>query len=143
MLIITLGLGKGLENGVIHMFSGFASNSVFVWGSMTSKAYKGFKEGRRIELEYDDIAVLEQKVSGLELVAPRNQLGGWRGGNNVIYKDESGAFSILGDVPEINQVYQWLIPEGRFINEMDMQESRKVCVVGSVLWKSFSKATVP
>jgi putative ABC transport system permease protein len=143
MLIITLGLGKGLENGVIHMFSGFASNSVFVWGSMTSKAYKGFKEGRRIELEYDDIAVLEQKVSGLELVAPRNQLGGWRGGNNVIYKDESGAFSILGDVPEINQVYQWLIPEGRFINEMDMQESRKVCVVGKRVVEILFKGNSP
>jgi len=130
MLIIILGLGKGLENGVKSIFQGFSTNSMFLWAQSTSLPYKGFSEGRRIELDYSDVAYISSKVEGIKILAPRTQLGGHRGGNNVNYKSESGAFSINGDVPEIIEVYQWKIPEGRFISEMDLKENRKVCVIG-------------
>jgi len=130
VLIIILGLGKGLENGVKHMFSGFSSNSVFVWGQSTSMAYEGNKEGRRMQLEIADVEYIKRKVDGIEIIAPRNQLGGYMGGNNVKYKNQTGAFSVMGDVPDIIDVYQWLLPRGRFINAVDMEESRKVAVIG-------------
>lgn len=130
MLIIILGLGKGLENGVQSLFKGFSTNSMFLWAQATSMPYMGFTEGRSIELDLSDVDYLNQKVEGIEILAPRTQLGGHRSGNNVNYKNESAAFGINGDVPEILDVYQWNIPEGRFITHMDLEESRKVCVIG-------------
>lgn len=130
VLIIILGLGKGLENGVKQMFAGFSSNSVFVWGQGTTLPYQGHKEGRRMQLELADVDYIKQKVDGIDIIAPRNQLGGYMGGNNVKYGDETGAFSVMGDVPDIKEIYHWLLPRGRFINERDMLESRKVAVIG-------------
>jgi putative ABC transport system permease protein len=130
MLIIILGLGKGLENGVQSLFQGFSSNSMFLWARSTSMPYMGFTEGRRIELDYSDVDFILQKVDGIDVLAPRTQLGGYMGGNNVNYKTESAAFSINGDVPDIIKVYQWQMPIGRFISEMDLKEHRKVCVIG-------------
>lgn len=91
----------------------------------------GFTEGRRIEMDIEDVDYIKSRVEGIKILAPRTQLGGHRGGNNVNYKNESGAFGINGDIPEIKEVYQWLIPKGRFISEMDLKESRKVCVIGN------------
>lgn len=143
VLIIILGLGKGLENGVKSMFSGFASNGVFVWAQSTSMPYKGHNERRRIELDLEDISYLETKIEGLDIIAPRNQLGGYMGGNNVKYGNETGAFSIMGDVPDIIQVYQWLVPSGRFINESDMNDNRKVAVVGKRVQEILFKGKNP
>jgi putative ABC transport system permease protein len=131
MLIIILGLGKGLENGVQSLFNGFSTNSMFLWGQTTSLPYKGFPDGRRVQLKMDDVGYLKQRVDGIKILAPRTQLGGHRGGNNVIYQNETGAFGINGDIPEIIDVYQWEMPHGRFINQMDLNERRKVCVIGA------------
>lgn len=143
VLIIILGLGKGLENGVQQMFSGFASNGVFVWAQGTSMAYKGHNERRRIELDLKDIDYLKKKIEGIDIIAPRNQLGGYMGGNNVKFKNETGAFSIMGDVPDIIKVYQWLLPAGRFINETDMEEGRKVAVIGKRVHEILFKGQNP
>lgn len=131
MLIVTIGMSNGLENGIRHMFSGFTSNGVFVWGGKTSMSHGGFPEGRRLQLYTSDIEKVEQQVDGIEILAPRNQLGGWRGGNNVKYKTKTGAFSVNGDIPEIKQVYLWKVPKGRFINQTDMEQHRKVAVIGT------------
>lgn len=130
MLLVVLGLGQGLENGVKHMFSGFASNSVFVWGGTTSMSYQGMPEGRWVRLQTSDIDIVKNNVKGIKYLCPRIQLGGYMGGNNVSYHNKTGAFSINGDIPDINKVYLWNIPKGRFINQSDMDENRKVCVIG-------------
>lgn len=131
MLIVTLGMSNGLENGIKHMFSGFTSNGVFVWGGKTSMAYNGFPEGRGVRIYTSDIEKVKTKVEGIEILAPRNQLGGWRGGNNVEYNNKAGAFSVNGDIPDIKKVYLWKVPNGRFINETDMENQRKVAVIGT------------
>lgn len=130
MLMVILGSGKGLENGVKSMFAGFATNSVFFWGQSTSKAYMGLPKGRNMKFENDDIEYLKREVPGIDVLAPRNQLGGFRGGNNVTYKNKSGAFSVNGDMPEIMAINQVFMDEGRFINAQDIQENRKIAVVG-------------
>jgi putative ABC transport system permease protein len=130
MLILNLGLGKGLENGVQTLFKGFSTNNLFVWGQATSMPYAGFTEGRRIRLGLDDIDYVKERVDGLKIIAPRAQLGGYGEGNNVKYKNETGAFSIQGDIPDVRKVYQWVQVDGRFINETDLKESRKVCSIG-------------
>jgi putative ABC transport system permease protein len=115
MLMVVLGSGKGLENGVRSMFAGFATNSVFFWGQSTSIAYQGLPKVRPMQFENDDIPYLKREVPGIDILAPRNQLGGFMGGNNVVYKDKTGAFSVTGDYPEIMSVNQVFIDTGRFI----------------------------
>lgn len=130
MLLVVLGLGQGLENGVKYMFKGFASNSIFVWGQSTSIPYKGMPEGRRVGLTSADTEIIRRNVPGIKVICPRIQLGGYMGGNNVSYGTKNGAFSINGDVPDINHVYLWKFPRGRFINQADIDQSRKVCAIG-------------
>lgn len=130
MLIIIMGLSMGMENGVKSMFKGFSSNSLFVWGQSTSMAYEGFTEGRRIRLKIEDAEYVRKHIDGVKIVAPRAQLGGYGEGNNVKFKNETGAFSVQGDIPEVRNIYQWLQVDGRFINETDQLEGRKVCSIG-------------
>ncbi len=130
MLIIIMGLSMGLENGIKSMFKGFSANSLFVWGQSTSLPYAGFTEGRRIRLKLEDAQYVRDNIEGVKIVAPRAQLGGYNGGNNVKYKNETGAFSIQGDIPNVRNIYQWIQIDGRFINEIDQTESRKVCSIG-------------
>lgn len=129
MLVIMLGMGRGLSNGVMGGFSGWATNSCFMWTQSTSLPYAGFKRGRQFDFDNGDIAAIKA-VPGVDHVAPRLQLGGYRGANNVNYKDKNGGFSVNGDTPEILHFQASTITEGRFLNEKDMRDERKVCVIG-------------
>ncbi|MEO5584936.1 MAG: ABC transporter permease [Flavobacteriales bacterium] len=129
MLVIMLGMGKGLSNGVLSGFSGWATNSCFMWTQSTSLPYAGFKRGRQFNFDNQDIAAVKA-VPGVEHVAPRLQLGGYRGANNVNYKDKNGGFSVNGDMPEVLHFQSANIIEGRFLNEKDIRDDRKVCVIG-------------
>ena len=130
MLMIMLGSGTGLENGVERGFSDNATNSVWIWSQATSMPYRGLPIGRSPQLTDDDTAAIRERVPGVGIVAPRMQLGGWRGGNNVTRGDESGAFSVNGDVPEIMRIEPVRITSGRFLNRQDVEERRKVAVIG-------------
>lgn len=130
MLIIMLGAGQGLERGITADFSSGATNSMFLWTQSTSKPYAGFKVGRYFNMNNSDMEYLRQNVPEIEYLCPRNQLGGYRGGNNVTRKDKTGAFSIYGDYPEFNKIEPSPISAGRFINNRDIEETRKICVIG-------------
>jgi putative ABC transport system permease protein len=130
MLMIMLGSGTGLENGVTRGFSDNATNSVWIWSQSTSKPYRGLPIGRNPQLMDEDTAAIRERVAGIGIVAPRLQLGGWRGGNNVTRGDESGAFSVNGDVPEIMRIEPVRLTSGRFLNRPDVEERRKVAVIG-------------
>ncbi len=129
MLVIMLGMGKGLSNGVMGGFSGWATNSFFIWTQSTSLPYAGFKRGRYFNFNNGDIAAIKA-VDGVDQVAPRLQLGGYRGANNVNYKDKSGGFSVNGDMPEVMAFQAVTMAQGRFLNEKDIRDERKVCVLG-------------
>jgi putative ABC transport system permease protein len=121
MLIVMLGAGNGLSNGVNRAFAGWANNSCFVWTQTTSLPYQGLPRGRYFSFDNQDIEVIRHQVPGVDALAPRLQLGGWRGGDNVTYNGKTAAFSVNGDVPDIQ----------RFINELDVHDSRKIAVIGS------------
>jgi putative ABC transport system permease protein len=132
MLIIMLGSGSGLENGVTEGMGNFATNSVFVWTQQTSKPYKGFPRGRRFWFRNDDIQALRDNIPEIEYLAPKIQ--GWSSGdgtNNTVRKDKTGAFSIMGDYPEWNKIDPMDVFKGRFINDIDIREKRKVAVIGT------------
>ncbi|MFT5969996.1 MAG: putative ABC transport system permease protein [Flavobacteriales bacterium] len=134
MLIIMLGSGNGLKNGVTSSFGNRALNSVYVWSMRTTIPYMGLPKGRRIQLTNEDVAYIENNVPEIEYLAPRNQLGGFRGSNNVVREGKTGAFSIFGDYPEVIHINPMNIDKGRFINDLDMRDKRKICVIGTKVY---------
>ncbi|MFQ5526444.1 MAG: ABC transporter permease [Thermoanaerobaculia bacterium] len=131
MLILLLGSGRGLENGVNADFSGSATNSFYVWTQRTSKPYRGLGPGRRFEMNNRDTEAIRREIPEAAVIAPRNQLGGFRGGNNVTRGIKAGAFSVMGDYPEINRIQPVRTIEGRFLNDYDLDGRRKVAVIGT------------
>jgi len=131
MLMAMLGSGKGLSNGVAEGFSDGATNSLFVWSQRTSKPYRGMPIGREIELTLADGEAIRREIPEAGIICPRNQLGGYRGGNNVTRGTKAGAFSVMGDYPEIATIQSVRLTSGRFLNHLDIEERRKVTVIGS------------
>jgi putative ABC transport system permease protein len=130
MLLVMLGSGRGLENGVTQGFGDFATNSVFIWSQQTSMPYKGFDRGRQFSFEDDDIAALRKRIPEIEIIAPRLQGGGFRSGDNVVRGERTGAYSIYGDYPDFFKIDPVEITEGRFINDLDLKNKRKMVVIG-------------
>jgi putative ABC transport system permease protein len=130
ILVILLAAGKGLENGVKQGFGGIATNTMFMWTQVASKPYKGMPKGRRYSFEIEDVDAIKRSVPELRIVSPRNQLGGFRGSNNVVRGLNTGAYNVYGDYPEIIQQEPMDITSGRFINYSDINQKRKVAIIG-------------
>jgi putative ABC transport system permease protein len=144
MLMIMLGSGNGLKNGVTNGMGDFATNSVFMWTRQTTIPYKGLPRNRNFNYRNDDIKALKENIPELDLLAPRLEGYGGQAGNNVIRKEKAGAFSIYGDYPEWNLIDPANIEQGRFINQIDILQKRKVAVIGKrVLEVLFDKDESP
>ena len=126
MLIILLGSGQGLENGVRDQFSSSATNTLWVWGGETTMAYQGLKPGRDIQFDNSDYDDLERNLNGVGHMAGRSNV--W-GDNIVSYKNESGSFEISTVSPDYQIIEKVNMVEGRFINEFDMQKNLKVTAI--------------
>lgn len=131
ILVLLLALTNGLRNGVKADFGNFATNSIFMWSQRTSMPYKGFAKGRYYNFKIQDVQVLKDRIPELKYVSPRNQLGGYRGANNVTRNEKTGAFGIYGDYPEYIYQEPLDITSGRYLSYSDINEKRKVCVIGT------------
>jgi putative ABC transport system permease protein len=131
MLMVMLASGNGLWNGVSQGFTDEATNSVFIWSQRTTKPWRGMPTGRTVTFDTGDALALRAQIPEAAAVCPRNQLGGFRGGNNVTRGTKTGAFSIMGDVPDITRVSPVNVTAGRFIDRLDVDERRKVAVIGT------------
>jgi putative ABC transport system permease protein len=132
MLMVLLGLGTGLQRGVVKSLGGMSLNSVYVWSQRTSMPYKGLQPGRYVKFTNQDIASI-RRVAGVDYVAPRVQLGGWRDGQNITRGAKTGNFNVTGDVPDFIHVEPLVLKRGRFVNPRDMDEQRKVAVIGELV----------
>ena len=135
ILILLLGATTGMSNGFNKIFAGTATNSMFLWTQSTSMPYKGFERGRSIELTLQDVDLIKKQVPEIDLIAPRIQLGDFRGTVTVNREGKSSGSSVYGDFPSIDQVSKKRIVEGRFLNQNDLDESKKVCVIGLDAYK--------
>jgi putative ABC transport system permease protein len=143
MLIIMMGSGNGLENGVTSNFNG-VTNCMFVWTQSTSKPYAGFKQGRSFELRSADVDYLRANVPEIDIISPRNQLGGYRGTNNTTRGLRTGVYQIYGDTPYAFEIEPRPISAGRYLNWGDVENNRKVCVIGTRVQKElFDKGEEP
>lgn len=130
MLMVMLGSGKGLENGVKDGMGDFATNSVFMWSRSTTVSYQGLPQGRRFNFRNNDAEALRSNLDEMDLLSARLDVRSVDG-NNVIRGLKAGAFSIFGDYPEWNEIDPVEMLEGRFINKIDMEQKRKVAVIGN------------
>jgi len=127
MLIILLGVGQGLQNGVEGQFSSDAVNSVWIGGGTTSMPYKGLKEGRDVQFKNQDYELINRDFPQVENVSAR--LNVW-GGSSIIYKGEYATFDLKAVHPKHQFVENIEVIEGRFINEKDITDYRKSAVIG-------------
>ncbi len=131
MLVIMLGSGNGLQRGVTQNFGDMATNSVFIWTQQTTIPYKGFPRGRNFNFDNDDVVAMSHSIPEIKYLAPRIQAGGYMQTNNVIRGLKSGIFNIMGDYPAFNKIDPLNFIQGRFINDLDIKDKRKVAVVGT------------
>ena len=135
ILIGLLGATNGMKNGFDRIFAGTATNSMFLWAQRTSMAYKGFERGRSIDLSMDDVDMILREVPEVSEIAPRIQLGNFRGTVTVIRGGRSSGSSVYGDFPNIDNMSKKKMVEGRFLNQLDIEQARKVCVIGVDAYK--------
>ena len=128
MLIILLGSGTGIENGVKAEFKNFATNSIWVRSGQTSKPYKGLQPGRHIQFTNKDYEQIKSSVGGIEHITARFYL--WDT-NLVTYKKEYGAFNIVAGHPEDRHLEKTILAEGRLINKIDIEQFRKIATIGT------------
>ena len=131
ILIVLLAAGKGLENGINADFGDIATNTMFMWTRRTTKPYQGLPKDRSFEFQREDVRAIRDNVPNLRFISPRNQLGGFSsGGNNVVRGLNSGAYNVYGDYPEIINQDPMTVTSGRFINYNDINEKRKIAIIG-------------
>lgn len=130
MLVIMLGTGQGLQNGVYDRFGIYATNSIVLWGNRTTLPWQGMAPGRPIRLTQDDLEAIRTQIPEIKYVVPRAQLGGWR--QDVVARNgtKTGSFNAMADEPEIIYMQPIIITEGRFINKRDIEEERKMVAIG-------------
>jgi putative ABC transport system permease protein len=136
MLIILLGSGHGLENGVHDQFKSSAVNTLWVWGGETSKAYKGYKPGREISFKNEDYDDIANHIDGIEYLSGRLHV--W-GNNTISYKGEYGDFDLRSVHPDYGIIERVKLVQGRFINNIDIQKNRKVATIGVAVKEALFK----
>ena len=126
------GSSKGLDNGFERQFQSIASNSIFVWAQSTSLPYAGYKSERNITLKIQDAEVLKKQVKNIKFIAPRIVAGVFgSAGGSIVRGTKTGTYSVYGEYPEYIKIATSKIYDGgRFINQSDIQDDRKVCVIG-------------
>lgn len=130
LLIGLLGSARGLENSFNRLFGNFATNSVFVWAQSTSKPFKGFQEGRRVQLTLSDATKIENNVDGIEFVVPRNITR-----SSVVHDFKYGTYGVYGDYPLLDKVQKKKMMKGRFINQSDIDDNKKVVSISDGIYK--------
>ncbi len=144
MLIIMSGAGKALENGVMDGIKGFASNSAFFWTERTSVPFKGFQRGRTWSYKDADMEYIRANVKDIAHLSPRLFGPNSFSGTNTIRGEKTGAFNIYGDYPDFFKIDSWTPLKGRLINEIDIIQKRKVCIIGErVVEELFEKDEEP
>ena len=144
LYIVLSGSAKGVENGFEKQFERISSNMLFIWAEYTSIPYAGFKTDRGVNLKLSDVETLKNNIPEIQYIAPRIQKGNFGSiGAYASNGTRSGTFNIYGDYPVLTIVTQKDIYDGgRFINELDIKEERKVCVIGERTQKELFKDDV-
>ena len=132
MLVALMGGGQGMQEMMQAEFEGFATNSGFIASQKTGEAYKGFRKGRYWDIENADIERIRKKVKDIDVITP--SIARW--GSTAIYGEKKYDCSVKGLYPDYAKIENQDMAYGRFINDVDVREGRKVCVIGKRVYES-------
>lgn len=133
ILLALVAVGDSLRSAVWSHVKGFATNSVFIGTSTTSLPYKGLQKGRQWDIVNSDLPVLRREAPSADIISAVSFKGEWD--NNVRYGDRKGSYSIIGVSPDFPKVFYIPILYGRNVNDIDLGERRKVCVIGNRVYR--------
>lgn len=131
MLFILLGLGNSFEGGLLKEVGGLATNSCFFFTNPTSEAYKGLRKGRQWNMNNRDLVLIKEKANSLQYISP--MLFGVSSANNIVYGRKTTPGEIMGVYPENFKIQTQTVLSGRLFNEIDIDEDRKVTVIGKTI----------
>jgi putative ABC transport system permease protein len=127
MLIVLLGSGNGLQNGVEYQFQSNATNTIWLYPGSTTMAFKGMKAGRQINFTNEDYNFVKENIPGIEEISARYYF--WQ--NRIIsYKKQFGSFDLICVHPDMQVIEKIVVDQGRMLNQIDMQKNRKVVIIG-------------
>ena len=130
MLLAMLGAGDGVKGLLKSNFEGFASNAAVIVSSNTSVPYKGFQEGRYWQLKYKDIERMKMLIPEAGVVTP--MISQW--GQTAVYNSLSTNGSVSGVNSDYVEIEAPRMKYGRYLNEVDVERGRKVCVIGKRIY---------
>lgn len=132
MLVALMGGAQGMQDMLSRQFQGFATNSGFMGTNNTSKAYKGFQQGRWWSMDNQDVERIRNCVQGLDVVTAT--IAQW--GVNIVYEEYSISGTLKGLYPDYDRIEEPIIRLGRPLNETDIRDRRKVCVIGKRIYET-------
>jgi putative ABC transport system permease protein len=140
MLVLLLGAGYGIENGVRSDFESDAVNSIWVYRGQTSKPYKGMKQGRRIQFKNNDYETIRTQIDQIDHISAAFYLNQK---NTTRYKNETGSFDMMAVHPDYKEIEKIYPVKGRLFNQLDIIEHRKVVIIGTDVAKALFENDPP
>ncbi|MDR2891016.1 MAG: ABC transporter permease [Alistipes sp.] len=135
MLIVLLAIGNKLTQSILSQVDGFATNSVMIFSGRTSEPYKGYRKGRSWDMDNGDVELIRQKATTVDIISPI-MMRGSRSDRNVVRGMKGGSWSYSGIYPNYFDINKAKQESGRSINDIDITERRKVCVIGQTVYET-------
>lgn len=132
MLVLMSGSGNGLEEGIISGVKDFPKNSCYFFSERTSEPYAGFAKGRNWSIHTSDMEILKERFPEIERISAI--MFEWNE-KNTLRNNKYGAYMVKGLSPDYLFIEPQRMLYGRYINEVDIRERRKVCVIGEQVYQ--------
>lgn len=140
ILVILLGVGKGLQNGIEKQFERDADGIIELWSGVTTIEYKGLNPGREIQFRNSDYNISIIKFEN-QLDKRSASYNNWNG--SVVYKKETGSYQYRGVTPDYQAIENATVVQGRFVNQNDLASNEKVVVIGQKIKNDLFKDNNP
>ena len=129
LLVVLSSTGNGFENGMMRQVEGVTPNTGLFFSGTTSEPYKGYQKGRKWSMTLSDLEAIKNNIPNVVAISPEASV--WTSEDkNVVFGNRSGSYTVKGVMPEYNNIMRSRILKGRFINDADIANHRKVCLLG-------------
>lgn len=138
LFVVLLGTAKGMENGFQKLFSGFATNSIFLWAQNTNIPFNGFPKGRVMNLHLSDMEMLPRKIKEIDYISPQSSHGKFGNlGESFSKNGKNAKYTLTGDFPVGNKISEKKLIFGRYLNDADIAGNKNVAVIGEEVYTNF------
>lgn len=135
MLVLLLGSGRGLQNGMTGSFSNDMSDTIWISAGRTSVPYQGLPTNRHIQLTESDMQAIREQIPGVRFLSSETPVGSFRQSDTLVsYQRRSANFSVYGVADEYFDIKANVdFPGGRKLNPLDAEDRRKVVAIGTLV----------